>query len=357
MKSLYPKTRSERKSKMNKTTSEASSSGALYSMTHCEHLPILRSILASEALTRLVEETYGLTVTRIQLIKAVVLDTYRVWTSAGLYILRVYPGRRRTLGEIHAELELLTYLHAHDAPISIPVVQRNGERLLAIQAPEGTRYAVLFTYAPGEPLGENLAAIRTYGYTLAHIHAIADALPPTLARTPLDLAFLLERPLEHLINRSGDLTGTLGQRSRDWAFLQQVADVISPQIAALPSASPCYGYCHGDACSNNAHVAADGQVTLFDFDFCGLGWRAYDLATFLSGESPAVADAFLQGYEEVRLLLDEERTALPLFQIAQSIWMLGTRASYINEWGEIHFTNRFIDRVLDSIRTVVETIK
>ncbi len=318
-------------------------------MQDANQISILRSILAPEALTTLLEAAYELTITRLQLIKAMVLDTYRVWSSDGPYILRVYPGRRRTLAEINAELDLLAYLHAQGAPLSIPVVQRNGERLLALQAPEGTRYAVLFTYAHGEPLGENLAAIRTYGETLARVHTIADTLPPTLVRTPLDLAFLLERPLEHLRH--------LGQRHNEWAFLQEVADTIRPQIAALPTAPPQVGYCHGDACGNNAHVDAEGRVTLFDFDFCGQGWRAYDLATFLSGEPPAVTDALLQGYQAVRLLTDEERMALPLFQIAQSIWMLGTRASYINEWGEIHFTDRFVDQVVGFIRTSFATIQ
>ncbi len=140
-------------------------------MENMNHIPVLRSILVPEALSSLVEAAYGLTVTRLQLIKAVVLDTYRVWTSAGLYILRVYPRRRRTFAEINAELDFLAYLHSQGAPVSIPVVQRNGERLLTLQAPEGTRYAVLFTYAQGEPLGENLAAIHMYGQTLsAHPH-------------------------------------------------------------------------------------------------------------------------------------------------------------------------------------------
>ncbi len=318
-------------------------------MTNTTPTPVLRSILAPALLSALVETAYGLTVTRLQLIKAVVLDTYRVWTSDGPYILRIYPGHRRTRAEISAELDLLAYLHLHGAPVSIPVVQRSGERVLPIEAPEGRRYAVLFTYAPGEPLGEDLVAIHTYGQTLANVHAIADTLPPTLARTPLDLAFLLNRPLAQLHQ--------LGQRNDDWAFLQDVADRIGPQIAALSTAAPYMGYCHGDACGNNAHVDADGRVTFFDFDFCGLGWRAYDLATFLSGESTAVTDALLQGYQAVRPLLDEERTAFPLFQIAQSIWMLGTRASYINEWGEIHFTDRFVDHIVGFIRTTFEAIK
>jgi Ser/Thr protein kinase RdoA (MazF antagonist) len=313
-------------------------------MTHRQQAPVLRSIFAPEALTSLVESAYGLPEIRLQLIKSVILDTYRVWSGSDSYILRIYPAQRRTLSAINAELEFLSYLCAHGAPVSIPVVQSHGERLLALDAPEGIRYAVLFTYAQGAPLGENLAAIQTYGRALAHIHRIADDWRPTHGRPALDLAFLLDRPLAHL--------GNYGQRGSDWAFLQQVADVIRTRIAVLPVEAPQFGYCHGDAGVGNAHVAADGQVTVFDFDFCGPGWRAYDLATFLSGESSAVVEAFLNGYQGVRRLAVEEHSALPLFQLAQAIWLLGTRASYINEWGEIHFSDRFIDRVLEGIRNI-----
>ena len=133
--------------------------------------------------------------------------------------------------------------------------------------------------------------------------------------------------------------------------------MIRPRLAALPTSPPHYGYCHGDAGANNAHIADDGQVTLFDFDFCGPGWRAYDVATFINGESAEVEQAFMAGYAAVRMLADEELAALPLFQIAQSIWLLGLRASYINEWGEIYFADNFVGYILADIKTRFALIK
>jgi Ser/Thr protein kinase RdoA (MazF antagonist) len=311
-------------------------------------LPTLRSIISPAALVALVEAAYGLKITRIQLIKAIILDTYRLWTSQGPYILRVYPNRRRTRPDIEAELEFLAYLHAQGLSVSVTVAGVNGERLLTLQAPEGRRYAALFTYAPGELLGENLTAIHHYGHTLAHLHALADAWPSPPPRTPLDLDYLLDQPLEQL--------APFEERRQDWAFLQEVVELIRPQLAALPTSAPFYGYCHGDAGPNNAHITAEGQLTLFDFDFCGPGWRVYDLAAFSSGESAEVVEAFLAGYEEVRPLSPEELKALPLFQIAQSIWLLGLRASYINEWGELYFANWFIDRVMAGIKKIALSV-
>jgi Ser/Thr protein kinase RdoA (MazF antagonist) len=313
------------------------------------YFPILRSILAAEALAGVIEDAYGLTNVRCRLIKAVILDTYLVQSAAGLHIWRVYPAQRRTLAEIRAELEWLHYLQDQGAAVSVPLPQANGDYLLALPAPEGARYAALFTYAEGEPLSQHQepSAVRAYGRALAEVHAIADSLPRLLARPTLDLEWLIERPLE-------ELAQLWGRDSEKWLYLRGVADRLQPVIAALPLSAPHYGLCHGDAGSANAHVAANGNLTLFDFDFCGYGWRAYDIGTFLSGEPAEITQAFLTGYQTVRSLAQDELDTLPAFQTAQSIWMLGTRASYINEWGTTHFTERFVTHVPDFIKRVIE---
>ena len=146
-------------------------------------------------------------------------------------------------------------------------------------------------------------------------------------------------------------------------YIPILRSILSPEALA-PLLETAYGFTISrlqlikaailDTSSANAHVSVGGEVTLFDFDFCGLGWRVYDLATFLIGESPEIASAFLEGYQAVRTLTGEEKQLIPLFQIAQNIWMLGTRASYINEWGDYRFTDAFVDHVMDQIQITFE---
>lgn len=311
-------------------------------MEQQDHFPVLRSILAPTALARLLEESYGLAVSRLELVKAVILDTYRVWSGDDRYILRIYPARRRSLKEIRAELEFLAHLDNQGISVSIPIATKTGARTVPLPAPEGVRHAALFTYAPGQRPGKDPETTRRFGIILARMHAVAETFPVTGARTPLDLAFLLDRPLANL--------AALPERRETWRTLRQIAAKIRPQLAALPTTAPHFGYCHGDFGGNNGHVSAGGKITLFDFDFCGPGWRVYDVATFLIGESAEVAAQFLDGYQAVRALTEEETQAIPRFQIAQSIWMLGTRASYLDEWGVIRLTDAFVERVVDGIR-------
>ena len=112
---------------------------------------VQRSIVSADALAPIVAQAYGLEGVGCQLIKSAMLDTYAIASRHGPGILRIYPARRRTAAAILAELELLADLHAAGVAVSVPIPQRSGERLLRIEAPEGVRYAVLFTYAPGSP--------------------------------------------------------------------------------------------------------------------------------------------------------------------------------------------------------------
>ena len=208
-------------------------------------------------------------------IKGTIRDTYLVESSDATYVCSIYRHRGRAPAEIAAELELLAYLHAQGAAVAPAVPTRTGERLLAIRAPEGPRHAVLFAYIPGRHLERqpDPELARRYGRAIARVHVLADAYPVPLAR-PRCIAELLERPL-------AAFASVVAHRPADVAELRAGARVLARWIAALPTAAPGYGVVHGDVIPSNAQVTPAGEVTILDFDFCGYGWRAYDVATYL----------------------------------------------------------------------------
>lgn len=321
-------------------------------MNSGRRLPVTRSVLSAEALAPILEEIYGFRVGGCRLIKAFILHTYLVVAANNPYIFRVYPHGRRAESAITAELKLLNYLDAQSVPVSVPIATKTDRLLVSFSAPEGERLAALFTYAPGVPLTEmsGMDSIRAYGRALAAIHHVTDTMPFTVKRTPLDVNLLVIESIEKL-------AATFPQRREDWVYLRASVPHLRGFMEGLGTEPPAYGICHGDASSGNAHVTADGQVTLFDFDFCGPGWRAYDLGTFLIDTTDEVADAFLAGYREVRPIDPEELAALPAFQAAQNLWMLGVRASYVNEWGLAFISDRFVDSVMSNIRQNLAKIK
>ena len=247
-------------------------------------------------------------------------DIYLVETLSAKYILRISHAHWRTQSDIGFELELLDYLRQRGIPVAVPLRTRSSELCVEITAPEGIRYASLFTYAPGRiPVGDlNQEQARQLGETVAKIHRLSKDFRSTLHRQSLTLEYLLDNSL-------GVIEPYLRFRSEDLAYLRQLIDQIKNRLEALPKAFPYWGLCWGDPHSGNVHFTEDGQLTLFDFDQCGHGWRAFDLAKFLqvsmrTGISRKVRDAFIDAYQDINPLTQIEIDALqPLTQVAH-IW-------------------------------------
>ena len=60
------------------------------------------------------------------------------------------PGE--VLVDVESEIDLLQYLKANGASVSFPIADKQGNAIQTICAPEGERYAALFSYAEGSSL-------------------------------------------------------------------------------------------------------------------------------------------------------------------------------------------------------------
>src|SRR5512140_760102 len=78
-------------------------------------------------------------------------DTYRAVTEKGeTYFLRVYRAGLRSRADILYELEMLDHLHIKGVSVARPLPTKAGSPILQLPAPEGIRYAALFTLAVGK---------------------------------------------------------------------------------------------------------------------------------------------------------------------------------------------------------------
>ncbi len=117
-----------------------------------------------------------------------------------------------------------------------------------------------------------------------------------------------------------------------------------------------WGVCHGDFQGANCHATADETVTFFDFDCCGAGWRAYDLATFrwavtMNGADNALWTAFIAGYRERRLVRDADWDVIPTFVPIRHLWWMGTHIAHRSKWGAKWQGDRYVDQGLAFLRT------
>jgi Ser/Thr protein kinase RdoA (MazF antagonist) len=317
--------------------------------------PVDKSLLSAAALSRVIEAEYGLAAVRCQLLTATLRDVYLVSSNEGRYVGYVYRHEHRPTDEIRAEWQFVDYLSANGVPVAPAVRRVNGELLLAFHAQEGVRYGVLTHFAPGKHLRQrpSAAAVNAYGRIVAQIHVLADLMPQTLKRPPIDVEDLLRRSIAAFAAEVPD-------RPQDLAFMQESAATLLPRIEALTREEPYYGLIHGDVIRANAQVGDDGSVTILDFDLCGYCWRAYDVASYLAvirglpGEKESER-AFLSGYQQVRPLKDVEMEALLLFEAVRTIVSIGIPAMNVYHWGSAYL-HSFLDYDLDRLRHMMSVI-
>ena len=284
-------------------------------------LAVFYSLLAPEALISLLLPNYELgTIKSCEFWHRGLSDIYLVNIQDKLYILRVSHHHWRSESEIAFELQLLTFLHEHQIPVAYPLKTKEDELFLAINAPEGKRYAALFPYAPGTvALGDlDVSQSHLLGETLAQLHQVGQEFACPVKRQPLNLNYLLDDSL-------ATIAPFLADSRPELAELLETARAIKHQLQDLPIQRPYWGICWGDPHSGNVHFTPDNRLTLFDFDQCGYGWRSFDIAKFgqvclQTGLSHQVRAAFLSGYQAIAELTSWEIECLPALTQVAHLW-------------------------------------
>lgn len=318
--------------------------------SHAGVLPVVHSILATTTLAAEIAPDYEIgQPVECRFLNQGLNDTYLVKTVDDSYILRVYRLNWRSLSDILYEVDLLTHLGRRRAPVSVPIARRDGRFSRIMRMPEGNRHAVLFTYARGDPPAwpPDEAYCRLYGSAAAEIHSGLDDFSSDHERFPIDLDYLLDRPLQAILP-------FLQNRLDDAEYVRGLADRLKERVTLLDGALQ-QGVCHGDFHGGNCHVSDDKALTFFDFDCCGRGWRAFDIATFrwgakLNGADEKIWSAFLEGYTARRALSEVDREAVPLFVLIRHIWLLGLHTANASDWGAGWLNKRYFDRGLKFLR-------
>ncbi len=272
-------------------------------------------------------------------------DIYLIETIGKSYIFRVSHQHWRTKTEIDFELELLTFLKHRNIPVAQPLSTKSGHLSLEIDAPEGKRYAALFHCAPGEIAIGDLNSIqsRLVGETVAKLHCASREFQTLAQRPPLNFKYLLDDSLQII-------APFLHHRKQELKYLVKTISYIKETVKELPQKPPFWGICWGDPHSGNVHFTPDNQMTLFDFDQCGYGWRIFDLAKFLqvslqTGLSRKIRQAFLEGYQTVEKLTDLEESLLhPLTEAAYIwSWAINLNTTKLHDYSRLddsYFTHR-----------------
>ncbi len=290
-----------------------------------------KSLLDVKSLSQALQAAYGLPPTiDVNLYRISGSDVYQVTDRDRAWFLKVYRSTETDTRRALASVGALDQLSRHGFSAPQPLQTSGGASFVALQAVEGERIAYLYPAIHGrEPIETNPNDAYRFGTTAAKMHLLMDTIVLPESLTFIGYDYLFGRYLR-------GLEQLLPQENRAIQFLRTLARALWDELnQRLPMSSPQFGFCHGDLHTGNAVVTDSGRIFLLDFDACGFGWRAMDIGTYyvtydwmgLDEESQRkrrqVLSYFLEGYNTIRPITEEEQQSLDLFMAIRHFELLG----------------------------------
>ena len=225
-------------------------------------------------------------------------SSYLLQSQQGEYVLTVFDDKSRE--DVDRLGRLLLLLEEHDFPATRLVQPAQG----GITAMYGDKPVMLKEYIAGDVCRDlSLPMLSQAGASMATLHQLE--IPD----------HLLEREHPYGLHLFGSVIG----RNIDPGFESWLAGQIS-YLTENISADVPRGFIHGDLFYDNLLFDGDVFRAIIDFEEACFYFKAFDLGMGIVGMCrgdtrviPERAAALVAGYQEVRILEEAERRALPLF--------------------------------------------
>jgi Ser/Thr protein kinase RdoA (MazF antagonist) len=314
-----------------------------------QSFPVISSILSAMHLVSFLRSSYSFGRNTVcQWLKAGINHAYLLTDGNKKAIFRVYSLNWRTEEEIKEEIRLLTLLQENSLPVSYPIADDNGNYIQKLNAPEGERFGVLFSFAEGEKILSFSAGLHyKIGQIMARFHQLTHNL--TLNRDTYTQQRLVVDSVEKLAL-------FLPAESLEMAFMYATQRYLLDAFARIDDGNVRRGVLHLDIWFDNLNITPDGVVTLFDFDFCGNGLLCADIAYYImqihSTEPDETdfltkKDSFLNGYESVTKTSDEERRLLPMLGEAVYFFYIGVQCERFDNFSNVYLNEVYLKRFIN----------
>lgn len=312
------------------------------------HLPVVSSILSARHLVPLFQVQYDLSNdTTCRLLKAGVNHTYLVTDGDKRFIFRVYCIHWRTQTDIAEEIRLLELLKAEGLPVSYPITDYDGGYMQVLQAPEGVRYGVLFSFAEGDKLIQlPLEMHKKIGGIMARMHQVT--VNKTVERVRYTPEVMVLDPVEKM-------KGYISMETTEMQWMMKAQAYMLKVYDGIDHGQVRHGVVHMDVWSDNMAIHGE-DVTIFDFDFCGNGMLCYDIGYYIlqlfntERENLEVwkekVTAFLEGYEEVTKINEEEKRLLPALGMSMYFFYLGVQSQRYEDWSNTFLNEAYLKRFI-----------
>jgi len=251
----------------------------------------------------------------------------------GVSVLRVHRTGYHSKDAIRSELAWITALR-EEGVVETPAFFASAQRedvVLARSASGDERYAVRFEWVDGaEPTEDRLVQdFEELGVIAArlHLHAKAWQRPADFTRFVWDFDTSIGDN-----GHWGRWQDGLAVGPAEIDILGRCAARIKERLDAYGMGPDRFGLVHADMRLANLLVKGS-NVTVIDFDDCGLSWFMYDLGSSLSFIEhepyvPDLVEAWVRGYRSVAPLSAEDEAELPTFIMLRRLLLVAWIGSH-----------------------------
>ena len=311
--------------------------------------PVTRSILNAKELGDYIISQYDLgNSTGCSLFRTGMNHTYMLTGKNDKHVLRLYCHNWRTKQEIEEEISLLLSLKEKVLNISYPTPDANGNYIQEINAPEGIRYAVVFSFAEGGKVRFIDEDTCFYiGTIMGKFHQATKS--KTYKRINYNTEILTELPYQYANTYFHD-------DLPEMQYLKALSNNIKQLFEQIPLEQ---GVVHLDMWYDNMAITNENEVTVFDFDFFGNGPLILDVAyfckhLFIIEPNKEVyskkAQAFINGYQSINPLSQQELNIIPHAAAAVFIFYLGVQSQRF-DWSNIFLSENYLKMYVGRIQS------
>ena len=264
---------------------------------------------------------------------------YRVHASSGAsYVLRLHRPGYHTFDELMSEQQWTAALTHAGIDVPVPKLTRYGAGYTEVPVSGVCRFAGLLEWVEGETMASLIESNVELSFTTRRFAQLGEIIA-TLHNHASQWT-----PPASFARHSFDADGLMGDQPF-WGRFWESTEANAAQRPALSSLrmrfhkvlsrfsreATIYSLIHADLHPGNVIVNGE-RLHVIDFDDCGFGWHAYDLAVALTQDEQetdmnAIRDALYAGYRKHRQLDERIVAAVPLFLVvralAQTGWFAG----------------------------------
>jgi len=246
--------------------------------------------------------------------------TFGFETHENRFIVRVTPPGHKTIDEVKAEIDWLSYLGGHGAPVVCVKPSQNDNLVEIVDTKVGPIAVVCFKWAQGRIVTKEDFSpdiFQTWGQAVGMLHRLTKEYHPSSEKSGR-IQWYEDEYLDRSLIPS------------DQTKVLERFDALISYFKKRPQSRDSFGLIHQDVHKDNLFLN-DKKLTVLDFDDCAYGFFIFDIANALGfsiWQKPTTMtnsefaefyiEHFMSGYEKENQLdelwIEDLHTALKLFE-------------------------------------------